>query len=61
MAPFGSSVRKSQANGAKKRKGKGHDPDMTENRIIARIEADTAKLAAIRAAKSPATGKATRT
>ena len=34
---------------------------MTESRIVARMEADAAKLAAIRAAKAPATAQASRT
>ena len=60
MAPFGSSTRKSHANGGKKRKGKCKEKDITEHRLVARIERDTAKLAAIRAAKAPKTTQASR-
>eukprot|EP00966_Prymnesium_polylepis_P173125 4004392-Prymnesium_polylepis.1 len=62
MAPFGSSVRKSQANGNnQKKKRYNEQPDRTEHRLLAQKEAIEAKLAAIKAAKSPATGLATRT
>ena len=57
MAPFGSTARNSIG---RKPKGKTKDPDQSENFYLARMEADAAKLAAIRAAKSPATAQAKR-
>ena len=55
-------MRKSQANGkSQKKKRLNEQPDRTENRLLAQKEAIEAKLAAIKAAKSPATGLATRT
>ena len=43
------------------KKGKGHDPDMTKNRLLAQREAIDRKLAAINAGRTPATGQAART
>ena len=57
---FGQSRRKSQAGGGRKQKGKTKDPDQSENFYLARMENDAAKLAAIKAAKTPATAQATR-
>lgn len=54
---FGQSVRKSQANGGKKKKHeRSHgDEDRTEQRLLAQREAIDAKLAKINAAKTPQT------
>ena len=56
------SCRSCQASGkAQKKKRYNEQPDRQEHILLARIESDKAKLAALRAAKSPATAQATRT
>ena len=62
MAPFGTSRRKSQANGypQKVKAGDKKDPGWSEQFYLSRMEHDAAKLAAIRLARIPATEQATR-
>lgn len=57
---FGQSRRKIQSGGGRKPKQHNAHPDRQEHILVARIEADQAKLAAIRAAKTPKTEAAKR-
>lgn len=58
MAPFGSTARNKIGE---RRKSTNKNPDQSEHFYRARMESDAAKLAAIMAAKSPATAQAKRT
>ena len=61
MAPFGTTKRKSQANGApQKVKAGKKDPDKSLEFYLARMEHDAAKVAAINASRIPATEQAKR-